>query len=75
MKENLIDQHKDDLRSLKQIHDQHWQDHLRTTTSTVEQLQTEIRSLKRLIDEKNTEVKFHFNFRIKFHSDDHCFLL
>ena len=49
-----------DLRLLKQFHDEQFEQHIQTTASNVEQLQTEIRSLKRLCDEKSNEVSLQF---------------
>jgi predicted RNase H-like nuclease (RuvC/YqgF family) len=45
-----------DLRSLKKFHDEQFEQHIQSTAATVDQLHTEIRSLKRLCDEKTEEV-------------------
>ncbi len=45
-----------DLRSLKKFHDEQFEQHIQSTAVTVDQLKTEIRSLKRLCDEKTDEV-------------------
>jgi hypothetical protein len=48
-----------DLRLLKKFHDEQFEQHIQTTASNVEQLQTEIRTLKRLGDEKTDEVSLY----------------
>jgi len=45
-----------DLRLLKKCHDEQFEQHIQTTASTVDQLQTEIRTLKRLCEEKTDQV-------------------
>ncbi len=54
-----------DLRLLKKFHDEQFEQHIQTTASNIDQLQSEIRTLKRVCEEKSDEVSFYLNHRIK----------
>jgi hypothetical protein len=45
-----------DIRLLKKFHDEQLEQHAQTSASNIEQLQTEIRALKRFCEEKTNEV-------------------
>ncbi|CAF3637328.1 unnamed protein product, partial [Rotaria sp. Silwood2] len=51
-KDALINKLEQDLRALKKSHDEQLDQHIETSTNDAEQLQTEIRALKRLCEEK-----------------------
>jgi hypothetical protein len=48
-----------DLRLLKKFHDEQFEQHIQATALNVDQLQTEIRTLKRLCEEKTNEVSLN----------------
>jgi hypothetical protein len=58
MKDVLNNKLEQDLRFLKKLHDEQLEQHFQTSTTDAEQLQTEIRALKRLCEEKDNEVGF-----------------
>lgn len=45
-----------DLRLLKKFHDEQFEQHIQSTSANVDQLQSEIRTLKRVCDDKTDEV-------------------
>jgi hypothetical protein len=52
----LINKLEQDIRLIKKFHDEQLEQHIQTSTTSSEQLQTEIRTLKRLCEEKDDEV-------------------
>ncbi|CAF4372346.1 unnamed protein product, partial [Rotaria sp. Silwood2] len=57
VKDALNNKLEQDLRLLKKFHDEQFEQHVQTSSSDAEQLRTEIRTLKRLCEEKADE--FH----------------
>ena len=63
-----------DLRLMKKFHDEQFEQHIQSTADNIDQLQSDIRALKRLCDEKADEVslrqtisaKILFFFKEKF---------
>lgn len=60
-KENLISKLEQDICLIKKFHDEQLQEHIQTAAQQAEQLQSEIRSLKRLCDDKTAEVLVFVN--------------
>ncbi|CAF4308321.1 unnamed protein product [Rotaria sp. Silwood2] len=58
VKDALNNKLEQDLRLLKKFHDEQFEQHVQTSSSDAEQLRTEIRTLKRLCEEKADEVSY-----------------
>jgi hypothetical protein len=56
MKDAMNNKLEEDFRLFKKFHDEQLEQHIRTNSSNIDQLQTEIRALKRLCEEKAEEV-------------------
>ena len=50
-----------DLRSMKKFHDDKFEEQIQTSSIDAEQLQSEIRALKRLCEEKEDQVRIHID--------------
>lgn len=63
----MNDKLEQDLRLLKKIHDEQFEQHIQSTAVNVDQFQSEIRALKRVCDDKTDEVSLRiFKAKVNF---------